>query len=110
MAPTKHPTHQPNVIPAVNTEMHLSLGNGYAYSHYFRLTCQHGRDTDDNSMNTVIHQEQQFYMHTSERNHYCRVRMILYVCYLYRFKKQMNRTAMLIVGIELYMMVFWPTV
>ena len=110
MAPTKHLKHRPAVMTAVDIEQHPSLGNGHAYSHDFRLFCQHIRDTGDNGMNAVIQHAQRVYLYPSQRTLDRHTRMRLQLGHLRRFKKQGNRTASTIVCIELYMLGFWRTV
>ena len=109
MAPTKIVVKRSAVKSAVRPAQHPSLGNGYAYSHDFRLFSQYLRQNNWHT-HPIIRAAQDLYLFPSPqtvRNHHNR---LITLGHLRRFEKQGNNRATVLRGIDLYNLAFWRTV
>ena len=109
MAPTKTPTKRPNVKTAVKRSQHPSLGNGYAYSHDFRLFTQFLREHNWHR-HPIIRAAQNLYLFPSRRTIVRHKNRLITLGHLWRFEKQGNKCATVLRGLDLYVLAFWRTV
>ena len=109
MAPTKNVVKRSAVKSAVRPCQHPSLGNGYAYSHDFRLFVQYLRRNNWHN-HPIIRSAQRIYLfpskHTVKRHRF----RLLHLGHLRRFEKQGNNRATVLRGIDLFNLAFWRTV
>lgn len=109
MAPIKTPKQRPIVKTDVKRAQHPSLGNGYAYSHDFRLFTQFLR-VNNCRRHPIIRAAQNLCLFPSPPTIISLNRRLRRRGRLRRFKKQGNSRATVLRGIDLYILAFWRTV